>query len=111
MLLHTESEDLKDVFIFALNTGLRQMEIITLEWNQIDFDNKLLLLNNRNSITKSKKVRSIPLNQKTYEILVKRIKSSDKKSNVFTYQNELINQQFISHKTKKTATRKGRVHA
>ena len=101
MLLHTESEDLKDVFIFALNTGLRQMEIITFEWNQIDFDNKLLLLNNRNSITKSKKVRSIPLNQKTYEILVKRIKSSDKKSNVFTYQNELINQQFISHKTKK----------
>jgi integrase len=40
-------EDLKDLIIFALNTGLRQMELVTLNWKQIDFFSKTLILNKR----------------------------------------------------------------
>jgi integrase len=47
-----QSQDLKDIFIFAVNTGLRQMELLRLEWNQIDFVNSLLYLDNRNFMTK-----------------------------------------------------------
>jgi site-specific recombinase XerD len=107
LVLHTESEDLKDVFIFALNTGLRQMEIITLEWNQIDLDNRLLILHNRNHLTKSKRIRSLPLNKTVFEIIEKRMNASHKNNLIFTYLNEPINQQFISHKTKKLVKASG----
>jgi integrase len=29
-----DNQDLSDIVEFALNTGLRQMELLTLEWNQ-----------------------------------------------------------------------------
>lgn len=101
LILHTSDEDLKDVFMFAVNTGLRQMELITLEWNQIDLENKLLILHNRNNLTKSKRIRSLPLNKVSFEIIERRFSRSLSKNLVFTYHNEPINQQFISHKIKK----------
>lgn len=67
-----DNQDLKDLIIFAVNTGCRQMELLTAEWNQIDFDRSLLILDNRNHITKSKKIRSIPLNKNAIEILLSR---------------------------------------
>ena len=101
LISHTSDEDLRDIYIVAVNTGLRQMEIITLEWNQVDLENKLIILHNRNHLTKSKKIRSLPLNKNALEILEKRFARSDKVSLVFTYHKEPVNQQFISHKTKK----------
>ena len=95
-----ENIDFKDAVVFALYTGLRQMELITLEWNQIDFNNKLIVLNNRNHLTKSKKIRSIPLNDIAMDILTKRY--LNKKGNViFTYNGNPMKQLFISHKFKK----------
>jgi site-specific recombinase XerD len=101
LLRITIDQDLKDLFIFAINTGLRQMELIKLEWNQINIEGKLLILDNRNHLTKSKKIRSLPLNQSAIKILEKRIQSRYKHTIVFTYHTHPINQQFISHKTKK----------
>jgi integrase len=62
LLVSIESNDLKDLVLFAVNTGLRQMELLTLQWSQIDFKNRFLILDNRLHLTKSKKVRTIPLN-------------------------------------------------
>ncbi len=101
LLNKTIDNDLKDIFIFALNTGLRQMELLKLEWNQINLENKMLILDNRNHLTKSKKIRSLPLNQSAIKILEKRSQTLNKSTVVFTYHNQPINQQFISHKTKK----------
>ena len=100
LLKVVEDDDLKDLIIFAINTGLRQMELITLEWNQIDFTSRTLILNNRSNITKSKKVRNIPLNKSAFNILEKRkiLEVSDK---VFTYKGNIIIQDFISKKFKK----------
>ncbi|UCH64584.1 MAG: site-specific integrase [Ignavibacterium sp.] len=101
LLNTTIDDDLNDIFIFAVNTGLRQMELIKLEWNQVNIESKTLILDNRNHLTKSKKIRSLPLNQSAIKILEKRIQSRYKHTIVFTYHNQPINQQFISHKTKK----------
>ncbi|MHB8929413.1 MAG: tyrosine-type recombinase/integrase, partial [Melioribacteraceae bacterium] len=91
--------DIKDLVNFALQTGLRQMELITLEWAQISFSDKYLILDNQNNFTKSKKIRSIPLSKKAMKILVER-KRVAKGNLIFTLENKPINQDFISRKFK-----------
>ena len=95
-----EDKDLKDLILFAINTGLRQMELITLEWGQIDFSSRTLILDNQVNITKSKKVRNVPLNKTAFEILLERNKEI-KVGKIFTYKDAAINQDFISKKFKK----------
>jgi len=95
-----EDNDLKDLILFSINTGLRQMELITLEWDQIDISSRTLILDNQVNITKSKKVRNVPLNKSALEILVNRNKVS-KVGRIFTYKGSVINQDFISKKFKK----------
>ena len=56
------NEDIRDIVIFAVNTGMRQMELIRLQWDQISFEKNIVILDNQNHITKGKKVRTIPLN-------------------------------------------------
>ena len=70
LLLNTiDNHDINDLVRFAVNTGLRQMELITLRWSNILSDQKILLLDNRDFLTKSKKVRQVPLNQICMDIL------------------------------------------
>jgi len=88
------------LILFAINTGLRQMELITLEWDQIDFSSRSLILDNQVNITKSKKVRNVPLNKSALEILVNRNRVT-KVGRIFTYKAAAINQDFISKKFKK----------
>lgn len=95
-----EDNDLKDLILFAINTGLRQMELITLEWDQIDFSSRTLILDNQVNITKSKKVRNVPLNKIAFDIISKRSTKS-KTGKIFTYKESAINQDFISKKFKK----------
>lgn len=101
LLESTYNEDLRDLFYFAVNTGLRQMELLRLSWTQIDLDRNILRLDNGSYLTKSKKVRIVPLNDTTISILKNRGNKTDKKNSVFTYQGKPMNQQFISHKIKK----------
>ncbi|MBE0571120.1 MAG: site-specific integrase [Ignavibacteriaceae bacterium] len=100
LLAVTEDDDLKDLITFAINTGLRQMELVMLEWNQIDFNSGILILDNQLSITKSKKVRNVPLNKSAFEILEKR-KVNSQSARVFTYKGAGIKADFISKKFKK----------
>jgi site-specific recombinase XerD len=91
--------DFKDLIIFASQTGLRQMELLTLEWNQINFKDRYLILDNRNYLTKSKKIRTIPLSMKALQILTnKQLKKNCEL--VFTYHNKQITQTTISHRFK-----------
>ncbi|MEJ2615266.1 MAG: tyrosine-type recombinase/integrase [Ignavibacteriaceae bacterium] len=50
------NEDLKHLIIFAVNTGLRQMELLMLQWNQINFVDRVLYVNNLVYMTKTKKI-------------------------------------------------------
>ena len=76
------------------------MELLTLEWNQINFKDRFLILDNRNHITKSKKIRTIPLNIRAMQILTSRqiILNGDL---IFTINGEGITQDSISKRFKK----------
>ena len=102
-----DKPDIKDLVIFAVNTGLRQMELLTLKWNQINFKDKIMILDNREHVTKSKKVRSIPLNIKAMQVLTKRQLSGSKSDFVFTIEDKPITQSYISHKFKKYIRKAG----
>ena len=59
---------LKDLIIFALNTGLRQDEQTSLEWIRVDLIYNTILIQE----TKTGKPRTIPLNQTAINILEKK---------------------------------------
>ncbi len=101
-----KEKDLKDVIIFAANTGLRKMEILTLEWTQINLRDRYAILDNNNGhTTKSKRVRTVPLNQKAMEIVQDRKKLNN--NLVFTYNGESLNPYFACKKFKKYAIKAG----
>ena len=68
-----DNNDIRDVTMFAVNTGLREMEIISLTWNQIDFTNKVVILSNQSHVTKSSRVRNVPLNKIAMDVLLDRM--------------------------------------
>jgi len=97
-----EDQDIKDIALVAINTGLRQGELITLEWRQINLDERFLILDNRNHITKGKRVHTIPLNKTAYGVIQKRYENrSAKFENVFSIRGEIINQNHFSKEFKK----------
>jgi integrase len=59
---------LKEIILFALNTGMRQDEIFSLAWSEVD------LLRRTVTVLKSKngEKRTIPLNQKMTDLLVEK---------------------------------------
>ena len=74
----------KEIIIFALNTGMRQGEILNLEWPHVDLFRKTV------TITRSKngERRTIPLNQSALEVLKSKAKVRHIKSHyIFTSQN------------------------
>ena len=95
-----EDRDLKDVVKFAVNTGLRQMEILSLKWNQVSLEDRFIMLDNQAHLTKTKRVRNVPINQNTFNILKER-KENIISEYVFTYQGKVIKQEYLIHKFKK----------
>lgn len=95
-----KEKDVMDIVIFALHTGLRQMELLTLEWNQVNLRDRLVILTNQNHTTKSKKIRTVPLTNKAMEILTNR-ELNMKGNLVFTNCQKPMKHSFICHKFKK----------
>ncbi|MEG8989805.1 tyrosine-type recombinase/integrase [Ignavibacteria bacterium 4148-Me] len=92
-----DSKVIRDIVILAVQTGMRQSEILNLKWNQINFKDRFIILDNQTNITKSKKVRTIPLSIKALQILTER-QLTEKTEFVFTINDRPINQDFLSHK-------------
>lgn len=99
LLAIIDDKVIKDIVIFAINTGLRLMEILTLQWNQINFKDRYVILDNVNHITKSKRIRSVPLNINALQVLTERERES-KGNFVFSYKDEMIKGDFVSKKFK-----------
>lgn len=59
-LLESSSPVLKAILLCALHTGMRKNEILSLKWDNVDLENKIITLEHTN--TKSKKTRRIPIN-------------------------------------------------
>ena len=63
------SNQLPDIITLDLNTGMRQMETLSLNWRKnVDMTNKVISVYD----TKNKESRSIPMNDVVYDILSKR---------------------------------------
>lgn len=58
-------ERLKPIVTVALHTGMRKGELLNLEWSDVDFEQKLVLVKN----TKSKRQRYIPMNGELVDTL------------------------------------------
>jgi len=69
LLIQNSSPHLVPILITALNTGMRKMEVLTLTWEDIDFDKNFITI--RKEITKSNKARRIPINSKLRGVLLK----------------------------------------
>jgi site-specific recombinase XerD len=65
-----------DITKVAFYSGMRLNEIATLTLKQIDFINNCIKLDNQSSITKSKKIRVIPISSKILDILKQRVATS-----------------------------------
>jgi integrase/recombinase XerD len=79
----TDNLILKDIFVTAFYTGLRQSELINLKWNSIDFSNNIITVKNSDDFTtKSKKERIIPMNNIVIQ-LMKRLKKSSTADYIF----------------------------
>ena len=98
-----DDQHLKSITIFAVNTGLRQMELILLKWRQIDFKEKTLILDNRTYLTKGKRIRVVPLNKNAFSILQKRYNNkAEDIEEVFTLNGKRIEQNYLSHLFKRS---------
>ena len=60
------------VVLLALSTGARKMEIMSLTWSDIDLDKKLIYLQE----TKNGEIRTLPIINKVYGILLEHFKQS-----------------------------------
>ena len=58
--------------IFAANTGVRIGELINIEWQDIDFERRVIRIRNKKDFTtKSKLERSIPVNDQVFSLLTR----------------------------------------
>lgn len=68
------NELLKDVFVTLFHSGLRAGELTNLKWNDVDLKSRTITI--RNTIdftTKGKKERIIPINDKLFKVLQRRL--------------------------------------
>ena len=98
-LLNASPDWMKELIVFALNTGMRLSEILTLTWDQIDLNRKILVILN----SKNNEKRGIPLNEIVFEMLKNKSKIRSIKANLVFYNKEhkQYNKVFISHMFRK----------
>jgi len=91
---------LASIFRFAFYTGLRISEIVNLGWSDIDWENKIISVKNKNDfILKSKRQRDLPLSNVVYEILYNIRRDT---GIVFHNNEERFRKEYVSKKFKKS---------
>lgn len=59
---------LREIIIFALNTGMRKGEILSLQWRDVDFARSVLVVMK----SKNRERRTLPLNSRVFELLMEK---------------------------------------
>jgi site-specific recombinase XerD len=104
-LLNASPDWMRDLIVFALNTGMRLSEILTLTWDQIDLNRKILIIFN----SKNGERRGIPLNEIVFEMLKNKSKVRSIKTNLVFYNDnhKQFNKVFVSHRFAKIVKKSG----
>lgn len=105
ILSFVECNELKDIYVLAFHTGMRLGEIINLQWNQVQFDERIIrVINSEEFTTKGKKERVIPINNNLYSLLHNRLPKVidiQGKDYVFNKNGFRFNGDYVSKKFKK----------
>jgi integrase len=73
ILKNTDSDLMRNLFLTAFYTGLREGEIVNMKWSWIDFEEKLITVKISNDyITKNKQERIIPLTTRISKMIISR---------------------------------------
>jgi site-specific recombinase XerD len=108
LIATVKEEWLRDVMTFTVLTGLRRGEVVNLQWPQVDFDRKLIVIQSSATFkTKAGKKPSVPLNEMAYEVLCRRKQTSLISEYVFTRKGKKLSPPWLSHKLKKYVRRLG----
>ncbi|HEX4045082.1 MAG TPA: site-specific integrase [Gammaproteobacteria bacterium] len=75
------ADHLKPMVILSINTGIRQGELFSLRWEEIDLDKAILSI--RGNTAKSYKTRHIPLNKEALNILTQWKKQNENEELIF----------------------------
>jgi integrase len=102
--LASKSEYLYLITLLALSTGMRQSEILTLKWDQVDFDRNTITLYK----TKNKEIRVVPLVSLAKEALQNYGKIRNLK-NPFVFPGDDPNHSKFPRKAWSTALRKAEI--
>jgi len=106
-LLDSSPEYLQNIINVALNTAMREGEILGLQWEWIDFKENIIQLPQTN--TKSKKILKVPINEKVRKILLKlKLKTGGYK---YVFESPVVPNKNISYiyRSFKTACRKANI--
>jgi integrase len=102
LLSATKEPLLRDVFAFATVTGMRQGEILSLTWSDVDFQRRLITVQSSGRhLTKTGKVRTIPISDSAFSILSTRALVSSSSGLVFHRKGLPLSQTFVGHRFKK----------
>jgi len=74
-LLENSPEWLCEIISFALNTGLRQDELLSLEWDRVNMFHKTILIQK----TKNGRPKTVPLNQIAMDVIVRKSETKVRK--------------------------------
>ena len=84
LLTVIDKEWFREIFLFAIHTGLRRGEIVNLKWHDVDFDKATFKVSQDGSFTtKSKREHVIPMNDTVFNLLI-----SMKRSREYVFSNE-----------------------
>jgi integrase len=86
-LLATLPPHLRDMAIFALETGLRESNVTLLRWNQVDLNRKVVAIEG-DDILKGDKPFIVPLSEKALEVLLRQ--RGNHAERVFTFKGKPI---------------------
>ena len=70
--------NLRNIFYFFLNTGMRKAELENLEWSDIDFKWRKIKIQRKDFWQPKTEEREIPINQGTYDLLARLKKEKNK---------------------------------
>lgn len=94
--------NLKDVFTFAVLTGLRQGEILSLQWSNIDLERRTLTVESSGRfLTKTGKCRTIAFSEAVLRLFDKRKRTASVSPYIFHSKGLPLAQSYVQHKFKK----------
>ena len=98
-----------DIYIVTFYTGLRNSEIVNLQWDDCDLKRRIIKIQNKeNFLTKNKRERIIPMNDKVIDILQSIEYQNSYGSNyVFKKDGRQINKMYLTKRFKKSVRQAG----